>query len=438
MKAPTRTEVLAEVRIICKSERFAGIDRGKQILRYIVNETLNHPSRTPVIKALTIGIEVFGEKDYDPKKKATVKTAMRDLRLWLEDYYAKAGRNDRVRIKLEPGSYVPIIAYNPAILALELEGHDLQAAISIKRALSRRDAGGVLLAQGFIMYSLTVNPFHPKLLSLGAMISAEEARFGGPPDEKLQFADMLMQRIPNPPPPMWEVMITQAWLKAVLNWDWKEAELLFDHAISLGHDEAKHCLSWYAAFLASQLRFDEAVAVAQEALEAHPESAPLRRDLAMFHLMAGNPQSANEIVNFESYFAHSGPLHRAMFEAAAMVFEAWGDFRRAVEILESEEYRPEPTGLYYLVKGLSGDVLGAREGFDLLSQDSSVASTDACLAAIGAGEYDFAVKCAASCVSNHDPNAILFGVMPCMRHLRQHPGFRAVIMQKMKLSFPQY
>ena len=126
MKTPTRHEVLAQARNILKSQRFARITSGKELFRYLVRETLKDAQRSPRIKGVTIGIEVYGKPaSFDPKKDTTVKVAVRDLRKALLEYHKSEGRDDRVVIDIPRGSNVPQFRFSKTALSLELDNRDL-------------------------------------------------------------------------------------------------------------------------------------------------------------------------------------------------------------------------------------------------------------------------------------------------------------------------
>jgi hypothetical protein len=91
---------------ILSSHEFRASKRSQDFLRYIVEHTLN--GQADFLKERTIGIEVFGRStDYDPSEDATVRVKASEVRKRLGLYYADQGAQDRVRIELPLGSYVP-------------------------------------------------------------------------------------------------------------------------------------------------------------------------------------------------------------------------------------------------------------------------------------------------------------------------------------------
>jgi adenylate cyclase len=75
-------------------------------LSHVVEETL--AGRTHEIKGYTIATEVFGRrKDFDPTIDPIVRIQAGRLRRALESYYSYRGRQNRLRIEIGKGSYVP-------------------------------------------------------------------------------------------------------------------------------------------------------------------------------------------------------------------------------------------------------------------------------------------------------------------------------------------
>lgn len=103
---PTPEEIRPALEKILKSESFANSQRHKSFLRFIVEETL--AGRGDRIKGFTIAIEVFGKpSDFDAQKDPYVRVEAGRLRKRLTEYYRSEGIDDRLRITLNPGSYMP-------------------------------------------------------------------------------------------------------------------------------------------------------------------------------------------------------------------------------------------------------------------------------------------------------------------------------------------
>jgi len=99
--------ILQEVEKICTSSEFTAKDRSCQLLRYLIDETLNN--RGDQLKQYNIGRAVFGrDKDFNPDMDPMVRIQAGRLRRSLEIYYLTEGKNDPVRISIQKGSYQPV------------------------------------------------------------------------------------------------------------------------------------------------------------------------------------------------------------------------------------------------------------------------------------------------------------------------------------------
>jgi Tol biopolymer transport system component len=89
---------------VLASEYFSSSPRHQILLRTIVGETL--AGRTEALKELVLAKEVFGRSNYDPRRHTLVRVEVNAVRRRLAEYYAKAGREDRIRISIPSGHYV--------------------------------------------------------------------------------------------------------------------------------------------------------------------------------------------------------------------------------------------------------------------------------------------------------------------------------------------
>lgn len=77
-----------------------------KMLTYVVERTIEGDGR--LIKAYTIAVEALGRgEDFDPDRDSTVRVAAMRLRGALDLYYSGPGADNRLRIKMSPGSYRP-------------------------------------------------------------------------------------------------------------------------------------------------------------------------------------------------------------------------------------------------------------------------------------------------------------------------------------------
>src|SRR5215472_17089620 len=85
------------------SAKFARNERLSRFLRFVVECHL--AGRDDVLKESVIALEVYGNRDYDPRQDSTVRTEAGRLRARLAEYYIAEGAGDPVIIELPKGGY---------------------------------------------------------------------------------------------------------------------------------------------------------------------------------------------------------------------------------------------------------------------------------------------------------------------------------------------
>jgi len=99
-------EIRQQLDKILASPDFQNSPRLRDFLRFVVEKTLT--GCTQEIKGYTVATEVFGRNaDFDAVKDTIVRIQGGRLRRALERYYLTIGRQDRVKIDILKGSYVP-------------------------------------------------------------------------------------------------------------------------------------------------------------------------------------------------------------------------------------------------------------------------------------------------------------------------------------------
>lgn len=105
---------------IVSDGRFAASKRYPQLLRYIVEQTLEGSGDD--LKERTLGVEVFHRSpDYDTNLDPVVRLCAAEVRKRLAQYYQSPAHGDELRIDLNPGSYIPIFSQHaPGSPTLEM------------------------------------------------------------------------------------------------------------------------------------------------------------------------------------------------------------------------------------------------------------------------------------------------------------------------------
>jgi hypothetical protein len=101
--------VKARLEVVAGSSRFRSSPQNVQILRYLINETLDN--RSEALKQYAIGTKVLCRpSSFDPEVDPTVRVAMGRLRKSLEGFYAEEGRSHLSRFDVPTGTYVPCLS----------------------------------------------------------------------------------------------------------------------------------------------------------------------------------------------------------------------------------------------------------------------------------------------------------------------------------------
>lgn len=96
---------------ISETEPFRKSPRFRELLRYLVTQTLNgHPE---TLTEKEIGHAVFSKPaDYSPTEDSTVRVHVRQLRLKLHEYFDTVGRDETIFLEIPKGAFVPVIHEN--------------------------------------------------------------------------------------------------------------------------------------------------------------------------------------------------------------------------------------------------------------------------------------------------------------------------------------
>jgi adenylate cyclase len=107
---PDIASVSRSLNRVLDSPAFAGSERQRQLLRYLVSEELE--GRGDRIKAVSIAQDVLGRgADFDPQQDSIVRVEVARLRQQLALFYGTDGREEPLSITIPKGGYRPQIGY---------------------------------------------------------------------------------------------------------------------------------------------------------------------------------------------------------------------------------------------------------------------------------------------------------------------------------------
>jgi adenylate cyclase len=103
---PKPDAIRSQLERILQRAEFKASDKQRKFLSFVVDEAL--AGRSSQLKGYTIAVSVYGRPEgFDPQVDPIVRVEAGRLRRALDRYYLTAGKNDRVRIDIPKGSYVP-------------------------------------------------------------------------------------------------------------------------------------------------------------------------------------------------------------------------------------------------------------------------------------------------------------------------------------------
>jgi len=101
----SRPAILRELQRILSSQTFRRAPRLTELLKYVVHRSFNEGT----IHERIVAREVFGkDEQFDPATDPTIRVQYGRLRRRLDQYFAKEGVNDSVRIRVREREYKPV------------------------------------------------------------------------------------------------------------------------------------------------------------------------------------------------------------------------------------------------------------------------------------------------------------------------------------------
>lgn len=429
---PSEEDVLRELERLCRLELLSPQERS--LLRKIVTATLAGKTTTLYQKQLAGELGIASS--------AQIGVVASRLRTKLADHYRASPQPLVVQIELPKRGYEARFLYRPRAIAA-VNRADLLIA-DAKVAIDQRTLPGAAQALALLDKAAAIDADHPQVLPLKAYCHATRALYGTFPRHDLEKAQEIVGQTRANGERPWESWFAQACVEMALHWNWTAAGLAFTRAIALSGGEAQY-QPWYTAFLTSQGRGPEAVALLRASVSRLHDSPIVRADLAGNQVFAGLYDEADEtIATTRELFGER--THYLLFVHLAILREARGDARGALEALAEVPLKWPRTsitlGLRALFSGLSGDERTARRHFRKLKALRLVAggyvpAVQMGVAALGAGEVGTALSWfRESAEVERDPNMVLINRYPFLRHVHHEPGFRDIVVETMKLTLP--
>jgi hypothetical protein len=109
-----KSEHLNQIERVLQSRALHGSESLRNLLRYLANHSLDHPSAAP--KEYQIATEVFGRnEDFDPHVDSMVRVQAGRLRAKLAEYYSSEGAGDPIMVEMPKGTYALTFIERPPV-----------------------------------------------------------------------------------------------------------------------------------------------------------------------------------------------------------------------------------------------------------------------------------------------------------------------------------
>ncbi len=467
---PKPEEVRAQFERLCETRHFRGI-KLRRILHFVVEEWLTDGGKNLTEKFIgdalgdePITFEQHSDKVGYPKTRANIA----HVRNRLKAHYETEGYRDPVIIKLNPGSYAPVIALNPVSKRIpEIEPAIERLILRAKIAIDTRTLRGALRAIDYYLQipGASGNPrqeanvcFIPMAIATIIPGFAAEAR---------PATEAAIARIKASGVEPWECMFAEAAIEACHRHDWEKSLDLFGSAVESSQGEAKY-FWWYTALLASKGRVQAAIEILDAAVRHFSRtSIAVRTDLALLQTMAGQFEETEELLSASLDFTLESNVRitfslMVLFEAQDRMEDAVTVIMRLGEIMQvdaatsvlvaAESVRAgEPPsssliermlsvsdghvllgGMFALIMARIGETALASELVGLLlrlkAKHPETSSIEIAIGMIGLQQFDDAVAwLRKAAFEESDPFTMWFHIFPPLRHLREHRGYRQLL-----------
>lgn len=459
MASPTAADVRAQLKRLYGYGNFRG-RKAKRLLEFLVQESLARRSgrltMEYIAEALKDEPRTFEEDTQKwgyPKTRANLAYVRKRLRI----YYETKGYYDPVIIKLNPGSYAPVIGYNAGSTGIpRLEPAVERLILRAKTALDARTLRGAWRALRYYQQIpfAADNPRQTATILFMPLASAAIIPTAAAAVRPTAEATITHIRASGMEP--WECTFADACSHACFKHDWKKSLELFELAITNSQGEATYYW-WYTALLACQGRAEEAVSILDSAVQHFSRTnIATRTDLALLQIMTNRFEEAEEtlLASFD-FTAADNPLIAGclaiLYEAQDRLSDAGISLLKVLrpgnpsepavasidDALERRDWHILLNGILALVLGRSGARAEAAEMLEILLECKAkrphASSIEIALACIGLGKWDDAVDyLSKAALEESDPLAMWFHIFPPLRHLRQHSGYQQ-LMKKLNL-----
>jgi serine/threonine protein kinase/TolB-like protein len=226
-----------------------------------------------------------------------------------------------------------------------------------------------------------------------------------------------------------EAHTSLAFVQWVYDWNWDAAAAEFQRALALDPEYAT-AHEWYAYYLASTGRFDEAIASIKRAQQIEPVSLSIGTDVGEIYYWAGRYDLAvgelQSVLQVEPDYAMARNI-------LGLTYLALGRLPEAVEQLEAANRLaggPRMLSTLAYAYGAAGSARRAGDTIDALTQRAKERYTSPfalAVAHLGADRTDEALEYLDRAFAERSDSMVILRVYPLLERLRRDVRFRSLI-----------
>jgi TolB-like protein/Tfp pilus assembly protein PilF/tRNA A-37 threonylcarbamoyl transferase component Bud32 len=295
---------------------------------------------------------------------------------------------------------------------------------------NRRTEADFRKAIGFFRQAIAADPgyalAHSGLADCYSLLSVWGA---GPPRKTLDEARAAARRAVASEDAPGEAHASAAFVRWIYDWDWNGADSAFRRAISLSPAYAT-ASQWYAYYLASRGRFDEAIARIRRAQELDPLSVSIATDAGEINCWAGRYDEAvrqlEAALEMEPNFAIAHNVLGIVNLKRGRTSEAIAELEKAVR-LDGSPRLLTTLGYGYGVANRRADARGVEARLKALSRSRYISPFSLALVSAGLGEDDRSFALLERCYEERSDNMAILRVYPLLERLRRDPRFDALM-----------
>jgi tetratricopeptide (TPR) repeat protein len=229
--------------------------------------------------------------------------------------------------------------------------------------------------------------------------------------------------------------VSLAWVKAVYDWEFAEAEREFLRAIELNPTYAT-AYHWYSVLLAVTGRYDEAVEQIRKAAELDPLSRIINENYGQWLGLAGRHEEGVEqlrkTVELDPRWALGHLRLGQHYDLRGLFSEAIPHYEKAFE-LDDSPYGLGGLGHAYAKSGRVDEAHAVLERLDELANSRYVAPLERAYVYAGLGDLDKSFEWLEKAYDERASNLLFARVLPIRKDIEHDPRF-SDLMRRMGLE----